>query len=40
MIVQTVGRDYLADFAPKFAHYNDGVLFGENKKRLMIILVY
>lgn len=30
MIVQTAGRDSLSDFAPKFAHYNDDVLFGEN----------
>ncbi len=30
MIVQTAGRDSLGDFAPKFAHYNDDVLFGEN----------
>lgn len=30
MIVQTAGRDSLGEFAPKFAHYNDDVLFGEN----------
>lgn len=30
MIVQTAGRDSLGKFAPKFAHYNDDVLFGEN----------
>ena len=30
MIIQTTGRDSLGDFAPKFAHYNDDVLFGEN----------
>ena len=29
-IVQTAGRDFLGDFAPDFAHYNDDVLFGEN----------
>jgi len=29
-IVQTAGRDALGEFAPKFAHYNDDVLFGEN----------
>lgn len=29
-IVQTAGRDALGAFAPKFAHYNDDVLFGEN----------
>lgn len=28
-IVQTAGRDQLGDFAPMFAHLNDGVLFGE-----------
>lgn len=26
---QTAGRDYLGDFAPKFAELNDDVLFGE-----------
>lgn len=30
MIKQTAGRDKLGDFADKFAHYNDDVLFGEN----------
>lgn len=30
MIKQTAGRDSLGEFAPKFAHYNDDVLFGEN----------
>lgn len=29
-IVQTAGRDWLGDFAPEFAHFNDDVLFGEN----------
>lgn len=29
-IVQTAGRNALGKFAPKFAHYNDDVLFGEN----------
>ncbi len=28
-IIQTAGRDALGDFAPKFAHLNDDVLFGE-----------
>ena len=26
----TAGRDSLGEFAPKFAHYNDDILFGEN----------
>ena len=30
MIVQTAGKDSLGEFAPKFAHYNDDVLFDEN----------
>ena len=30
MIVQTAGRDFLGEFAAKFAHYNEDVLFGEN----------
>ncbi len=30
MIKQTAGRDQLGDLAPKFAHYNDDILFGEN----------
>ena len=29
-IIQTAGRDKLGEFAPKFAHFNDDVLFGEN----------
>ena len=29
MVKQTAGRDYLGDFAPKFAELNDDVLFGE-----------
>ncbi len=29
MIRQTAGHDQLGDFSPKFAHYNDDVLFGE-----------
>ncbi|KXT88378.1 carboxymuconolactone decarboxylase family protein [Streptococcus oralis] len=29
-IKQTAGRDFLGDFAPNFAHFNDDVLFGEN----------
>lgn len=28
-IVQTAGRDALGEFAPKFAHLNDDILFGE-----------
>lgn len=28
-VKQTVGRDQLGDFAPKFAELNDDVLFGE-----------
>ena len=30
-IKQTAGRDRLGDFAPDFAHYNDDILFGENR---------
>ena len=30
MIKQTAGREMLGEFAPKFAHYNDDILFGEN----------
>ena len=30
MIQQTAGREQLGKFAPKFAHYNDDILFGEN----------
>ena len=30
MIKQTAGRDQLGDLAPKFVHYNDDKLFGEN----------
>ena len=29
-IVQTAGKNALGEFAPKFAHFNDDVLFGEN----------
>ena len=29
MVKQTAGRDFLGDFAPKFAELNDDVLFGE-----------
>ena len=29
-IVQTAGREALAEFAAEFAHYNDDILFGEN----------
>ncbi len=29
-ITQTAGRDFLGEFAPEFAHFNDDVLFGEN----------
>ena len=28
-ITQTAGRTQLGDFAPKFAEYNDDILFGE-----------
>lgn len=46
-IIQTAGRDRLGNFAPKFAHYNDDVLFGENwndtgidiKSRCIVTLV-
>ena len=30
MIKQTAGCEQLGEFAPKFAHYNDDILFGEN----------
>lgn len=30
MIKQTAGREALGEFPPKFAHYNDDILFGEN----------
>ncbi len=30
MIKQTAGRDFLGEFAPNFAHYNDDILFREN----------
>ena len=30
MIKQTAGREQLGEFAPKFAHYNDDILFREN----------
>ena len=30
-IVQTAGRNALNEFAPQFAHFNDDVLFGENR---------
>lgn len=29
MIVQIAGRDSLGEFAPKFAYYYDGMLFGD-----------
>lgn len=29
MVRQTAGRDALGEFAPKFAEWNDDVLFGE-----------
>ena len=29
-IVQTAGKNALGEFAPKFAHFDDDVLFGEN----------
>lgn len=28
-VKQTAGREQLGDFAPKFAHFNDDILFGE-----------
>ena len=28
-IKQTAGRDFLGDFAPEFAHFNNEILFGE-----------
>ena len=30
-ITQTAGRNALGEFAPDFAHFNDDVLFGENR---------
>ena len=47
MIKQTAGRNQLGDLAPKFVHYNDDILFGENwndtsidlKTRCIIIVV-
>lgn len=30
-IVQTAGKNALGEFAPEFAHFNDDVLFGENR---------
>ena len=30
-IEQTAGRNALGEFAPDFAHYNDDILFGENR---------
>lgn len=30
MIKQTAGRDFLGEFVPNFAHYNDDILFREN----------
>lgn len=30
MIKQTAGREQLGELAPKFAHYNDDILFWEN----------
>ncbi len=29
-IKQTAGRDFLGDFAPEFAHFNNEILLGEN----------
>lgn len=28
-IKQTAGRDFLGDFAPEFAHFNNEILLGE-----------
>ena len=36
--MQTAGRDALGDFAPDFAHYNDDILFGENRNNEYIDL--
>ena len=33
MVKQTAGKDFLQDFAPKFAELNDDVLFGEEWSR-------
>ena len=30
-ITQSAGRNQLGDFAPDFAHFNDDVLFDENR---------
>lgn len=30
-ITQTAGKDALGEFAPDFAHFNDDILFGENR---------
>ena len=46
-IKQTAGRDFLGDFAPDFAHFNDDILFGENwnnqyidlKTRMIVTIV-
>ena len=37
-ITQTAGRQQLGTFAPDFAHYNDDVLFGENRNNIDIDL--
>ena len=34
-IVQTAGRNQLGEFAPMFAHLNDDVLFGEDRKSVV-----
>lgn len=33
LVKQTAGKDFLQDFAPKFAELNDDVLFGEEWSR-------
>lgn len=38
MIKQTAGRNQLGDLAPKFVHYNDDILFGENWNDTSIVL--
>lgn len=33
-ITQMAGRQALGEFAPEFAHFNDDVLFAENRKTI------
>lgn len=30
-IIQTAGKEQLGQFSPDFAHFNDDILFGENR---------